>query len=228
MRKQVHSPLFVRLLITGLYISGLVGCERGESCLSNAEGRAKFSLLKTPVTEKTAAGSISIRRGTFQSYDPESVSAATADKACLIASRIFNSAEFYNELVKLDFRYSNHCKKCGQNENDRSERIAGKEVLDNIFKHPSVTINLFMNRGRCHGALGSTCPGYDRITSNHQAIQCDMSNLNFAYAYAVHLCHEYMHIIGYCHTDHRDDVAEKVGWIAYYIVTAWPESLGTN
>lgn len=95
MRKQVHSPLFVRLLITGLCISSLVGCERGESCLSNEEGRANFSLLKTPVTEKAAAGSISIRRGTFQSYDAESVSAAAAANACGIKSSIF---EFFLEF----------------------------------------------------------------------------------------------------------------------------------
>ena len=47
-------------------------------------------------------------------------------------------------------------------------------------------------------------------------------DLPFIHAYAVHLCHEFMHNIGYCHTDHsHTDIAEEVGEIAFYYIVKW-------
>ncbi|GAB3858115.1 hypothetical protein GCM10028822_32890 [Hymenobacter terrigena] len=45
----------------------------------------------------------------------------------------------------------------------------------------------------------------------------------FEYAYAVHLCHEYAHNVGYCHTDNSQsrDAAESIGWIAYHYMKKW-------
>src|SRR5258708_38328995 len=75
--------------------------------------------------------------------------------------------------------------------------------------------------GECFG-LGATCPATDSVTSYFANIECDMSSdLPFPYAYGVHLCHEFMHDVGYCHTDHKDDVAEEVGWIAFYFINKW-------
>lgn len=216
-------------LVTGIVILFIAsGCHQNKDCLSNPEGRIKIeNQLKSEVFQNvdtaqiTVTRSITISKGTFTTYNADTVSSQAADNAVAIASRIFSSAEFQNKVIKLDFKYENHCQKCRTNADPREERIPGKVILDSIFRNRSVTINLIMNEGVCHGALGSTCPNYVKITSNYKAIRCNMPKLPFEYAYAVNICHEYMHIVGYCHTDYVDDVAEKIGWVAYYIVVDW-------
>ena len=49
----------------------------------------------------------------------------------------------------------------------------------------------------------------------------DDKRLSPAYCYAYHLAHEYMHIVGFFHTDHVDDVAEKTGVIGWQIMLGW-------
>lgn len=199
---------------------GLISCKKSNDCTSNAKGRQDFFLntqnLVAPIQYRT----IALTKGKFTSFNSSVVSSAVADKALQIASQILSSHEFQDNVSRLDFQYANHCLSCSESQSG-GERIPGMIILDSTFRKAAAILDLNMNEGRCKNALGSTCPNYSIITSNYKAIECDMSNLPFEYAYAVHICHEYMHIIGYCHTDHKDDVAEQIGWIAYYIALDW-------
>jgi hypothetical protein len=164
-----------------------------------------------------------------------------AQKAFMIASAVFNSAEFQDSVKNLNFPYRNYCRNCkpiriylG------SKTISGQTVLDSLFKRPAVTMSLELDSGTCDGSLGQTCPlGVNPkhlTTSYYNALACDMPELNFPYRLAVNLCHEYMHFVGFCHLDpidkapdkdhpapiaYRRDIAYRVGWIAYYILIRW-------
>lgn len=49
-----------------------------------------------------------------------------------------------------------------------------------------------------------------------------MPKLPFLYAYAAHICHEFMHNVGFCHhSNDTDDVAVAVGEIAYFNIKKW-------
>ncbi|HEY0055270.1 MAG TPA: hypothetical protein VGB63_07935 [Pedobacter sp.] len=151
-----------------------------------------------------------------------------------LSSYLFNSIEFQDSLKKLSFKYSNYCLDCGTNVPERQERITGATILDSIFRSSEAEIDFRLKRmGKpplyfiCFG-LGNTCPASKKqtpkVTSNYLNIKCDMGKeLPFTHAYAVHICHEYVHYIGYCHTDHKDDVAEEVGLIAYHFIKKWHE-----
>jgi hypothetical protein len=170
---------------------------------------------------------ITLRRKKFLTEVPE-VAADTADKALRIATYLLNSKEFQDSIAKLTFKYSNHCKNCGAGVRNRSERIPAAVVLDSLFSRPVVDLILDLHKvgdqprnGKCFG-LGATCPATDSVTSYFANIECDMSSdIPFSYAYSVHICHEFMHDVGYCHTDHQDGVAEEVGWIAFYFINKW-------
>ena len=158
----------------------------------------------------------------------------TADKSLRIASYLFNSKEFQDSILKLKFPFANHCADCDNNSDNTNAVIAGKEILDSVFRQKTIYLILrllpvgkpplsFFGKKKCWG-LGNTCPNTDSITSFYKNIDCDMGDdLPFSYAYAVHLCHEYLHDVGYCHTDNDivDDIAEAVGWIAFYYINKW-------
>lgn len=170
---------------------------------------------------------ILLTRQAFSS-DVAHITDDTAIRALRISSYLFNSKEFQDSILQLDFQYSNHCLDCGKNDHSRTERIKGAVILDSLFRESNVALSLKLTKvgkpplfGKCFG-LGYTCPDTYFITSYFKNIHCDMGkDLPFAYAYAVHLCHEYMHHVGYCHTDHSDDVAETVGWIAFHFISKW-------
>jgi hypothetical protein len=142
--------------------------------------------------------------------------------ALKIAVRVLNAKEFQDTIKKLDFMYENHCNGCGDNEDGNGKpRIKGKEILDRLYREKNVDLKLVLKK--CSYELGHTCPNEYLITSCFGGITRNMPDLPFEYAYAVHICHEYMHQIGYCHTDHKDDIAEAIGEIAYWIVEQWEE-----
>lgn len=185
------------------------------------------SLLAQPSRRK-----IELQRKAFLS-DVTAMTTDSADKVLKIACYLLNSQEFQDSLSKLKFPYANHCIGCGTGK-DRNETIPGKIILDSIFRKNKVNLTLrLMQVGKppikifrkkwCWG-LGNTCPNTDSITSFYDNIDCDMGeDLPFTYAYAVHVCHEYAHNVGYCHTDHDldNDVAEAIGWIAFYYIKKW-------
>ena len=171
--------------------------------------------------------SICIKRAGLDSK-VRSVTNEIVDHSLRIASNLFNSKEFQDSLTKRDFNYHNICSECDTNMESNRPRISGKRVLDSLFRKNEVSLLLLLKKvgkppilGHCFG-LGKTCPNTDYITSFYKNINCNMSkDLPFDYAYAVHLCHEYTHNVGYCHTYQVDDVAESVGWIAFYFINKW-------
>ena len=172
---------------------------------------------------------INLRSSNFISA-VKAVTSDTADRALTIASYLFNSKEFQGSIQKLNFPFSNNCVDCGTNSEENKPNITGQTILESIFRKAEVDLVICLKRvgkppvlGVCFG-LGNTCPNTDSITSFYRNIKCDMAkDLPFSYAYAVHLCHEFMHNIGYCHTDNDvdNDVADAVGWIAFHFVREW-------
>jgi hypothetical protein len=167
-------------------------------------------------------------RGNFESKKVKVVTSENADHALRIASYLFNSKEFQDSLSKRDFDYHNICVGCDANKEIDKPKVSGKDVLDKLFLKQEAKLSLILLKvgkppilGYCFG-LGYTCPNTDKITSYYKNINCDMSKeLPFDYAYGVHLCHEYMHNIGYCHTGNDDDVAEATGLIAFHFMNKW-------
>ncbi|TWI96814.1 hypothetical protein JN11_03927 [Mucilaginibacter frigoritolerans] len=164
-----------------------------------------------------------------------------SEQAFELASQIFNSTEFYNAIKDLSFVYPNHCLTCETLDYSRKTRIPGKEVLQRLFKNPSALLSFNLEEGECRGPLGHTCPEWENkeheTTTYYLADSCNMHELETKYRLAVNICHEYMHFIGYCHPakmgiepqngdipnaiNYRDDIAYRVGWIAYYICVEW-------
>jgi len=166
------------------------------------------------------------------------VSAVTndvADKALRIASLLLSSKAFQDSISRLIFPASNYCRGYS-NDGNRKDSITGRVILDMLYKKQRVSLNLIMEpvgkkpiyrkppkENSCFG-LGFTNPGSDIIHSYFENINCDMAaELPFAAAYGVHLSHEYLHDIGFCHNTNEveTDIAEAVGWIAYHFIKQW-------
>ena len=153
----------------------------------------------------------------------------SAKKSLRIASFLFNSREFQDSILKLQFPGQNHCNGC---DNDESQTgvITGKFILDSLFRKPNQLLKLYLKKvgkipmfGKCWG-LGNTCPNTDSITSFYRNINCLMGDdLPFVYSYAVHLCHEFSHNVGFCHTNNKveSDIAEAIGEIAFFFINKW-------
>jgi hypothetical protein len=155
---------------------------------------------------------ITLKLRTFSSKN-KNVDSDTAATAIKIANMVLNSQEFRDSLNKYDFRCENYGASCS------GSRIKGSTVLDSTYKNPTFEIDLIMKN--CINEYGHSEEDKHYIQSCYGKLRKDDKKLPFSYIYAYHICHEYMHIVGYYHTDHKDDVAERVGWIAYYILDKW-------
>lgn len=155
---------------------------------------------------------ITLKLRTFTSKS-KNVDKTTAMLAIKIANMVLNSQEFRDSLKKYDFKCENYGKPCS------SGRIKGSVVLDSTYKNLTYELDLKMKN--CVNEYGHSEEGLHYIKSCFGKLRNDDKKLPFSYIYAYHICHEYMHIVGYYHTDHKDDVAEKVGWIAYNILDRW-------
>lgn len=134
-------------------------------------------------------------------------------KAIKIANAVLNSEQFRDSIKKYDFKCENYGKKCS------GKRIKSDEVLKELYKYSSYDLDLIMKN--CGNEFGHSEKDKHYIQSCYKVLKRDDIKLPFEYIYAYHICHEYMHIVGFFHTDHVDDVAEKTGWIAYYILDKW-------
>lgn len=157
-------------------------------------------------------GNIELKLSSFESKNIN-VDSSTATSALKISNAVFNSEEFKTEITKLNFKCENLGERCS------GRRITGVEILDQINSSPIRNLDLLMKN--CSREYGRAGKGKNYIQSCYKTLRKDDDILPFSYIYAYHICHEYMHIIGYYHTDHKDDVAEKVGWIAYEILNKW-------
>lgn len=162
-----------------------------------------------------------------------------AVRAFKIMSDVFSSQQFQDSLAKLTFKCSNACPKT-----QCADQFSGPSILNALFSKTSDSWNLKIKRSA--GALGETVPYTDNTIAYQKNISKDMCNLPFDIALAVNLCHEYFHHIGYCHprnpkdvelrkpkngnecddeyfdsVSYKEDIAYRVGWIAYDILLDW-------
>ncbi|MGE0636333.1 MAG: hypothetical protein AB7P01_07835 [Bacteroidia bacterium] len=149
---------------------------------------------------------------TFNSATHKVNSSIAAD-AIKIANMVLNSQEFRDSLNKYSFMCENYGEAC------TSKKIKGSVVLDSTYRVETFELDLIMKK--CSHEYGHAEEDKHYIQSCYKKLRNDDDDLPFSYIYAYHICHEYMHIVGYYHTDHKDDVAERVGWIAYHILDRW-------
>ncbi len=159
--------------------------------------------------------SLSIEK--FNSFDQKY--RASADSAIKIANALLNSQEFRDSLSKYKFSCKNY------NQSSCEGIIFGKVALDSLYRKQNVALILnLLNEG---GAFGDSRKDVYEINSHFITIRDDDDVLPFAYKYAYHICHEYMHIVGFYHFQKVKrrvrslDVAEQTGWTAYYILDKW-------
>ncbi len=176
--------------------------------------KSKFTLILIIVCQIAVAQqkTVELKLRTFKSKN-KNVDSVLAANAIRIASLVLNSQEFRDSLNKYDFKCENYGETCS------SSRIKGSVVLDSTYRVQIFELDLIMKT--CINEYGHSEEDKHYIQSCYGKLRKDDKKLPFSYIYAYHICHEYMHIVGYYHTDHKDDVAEKVGWIAYYILDRW-------
>jgi len=151
---------------------------------------------------------------------PEAI--RTADSALHIASVLLSSADFKDTISKLDFTCQNYSDYCRENCGKCSDRFSGTVVLDSVFRQKDVKLNLFLRK--CRNEFGHASRNINEIYSCQPVAFFDEKDLSPAYCYAYYIAHEYMHIVGFFHTDHKDDVAEKTGWIGWEILLNWKKA----
>lgn len=156
------------------------------------------------------------------------VDRATAERAVKIATEILNSQEFRDSLNKYSYRCNNYYYYCEKKCSDCNILIPTQVILDSLYRIPTWELDLtLLNRG---GSYGETSEDSHEIESHYKTIENDDYDLPyklpFEYKYAYHLCHEYMHIVGFYHFEDASvreiytDIAESAGYIAYYILKA--------
>ena len=200
-----------------------------KTCYALAVLASWVLLLPREVQAQSAANTVTLKRAKLTSA-VSGVTRDVADHALRIASFILNAKEFQDSVKKRSYDYNTICPSFRTNRTASPPAVRGQQVIDSLLRKPTATLELRMRqRGRkprknnCY-ALGSTSGNSDLVFSNYENIMCDMGDdFPFAYAYAVHLCHEYTHDVGYCHTDNSQerDTAESVGWIAFHFMKKW-------
>lgn len=154
----------------------------------------------------------------------------SADSALIIAAAVLNSQEFRDSISKYFFPCKNYLSQCKTKCRNCSDTIPTRVILDSLYRLKRDSLQLILlNDGVCKGggSFGYSSADVFIITSHFITIDCDDDVLSFAYKYAYHICHEYMHIVGFYHYLNpkrriRDkDIAEKTGWIAYSILDRW-------
>lgn len=177
--------------------------------------------LKTTFKENVPSGdtrSVVLLLGNFTSRDfPEAKS--VADSALHIASVLLSSNDFKVNISGLDFTCRNYNSYCRRICAKCSDRFSGSVVLDSLYREKQVELDLFLRD--CDYEFGHSTFNIPEVYSCKSVVFYDERKLSPAYCYAYHLAHEYMHIVGFFHTDHVDDVAEKTGWLGWEILLRW-------
>lgn len=196
-------------------------CNIGYKPVGKLESAVAFdSVAGLPADTRT----VTLKLGTMSAPSYPGAS-KVADSALHIASVLLSSPEFKAVLSKMDFTCSNYKWYCTENCKKCADRFTGTVVLDSTFREEGVSLDLFLEN--CTNELGHSSKNVKRIYSCQPVVFYDEKKLSPAYCYAYHIAHEYMHIIGFFHTDHKDDVAEQVGWIGWEILLKW-RAAGTN
>jgi hypothetical protein len=154
------------------------------------------------------------------------VTRATAERAVRIANAVLNSQEFRDSIAKHSYPCKNYLSVCKKKCQSCSDIISTKTILDSLYRKTKWDLDLELNP--CGGGVfGETSEDSHEINSCYLTIEQDDEVLPFEYKYAYHICHEYMHVVGFYHFQgvkqrvRYTDIAESTGWIAYYILDRW-------
>lgn len=158
----------------------------------------------------------------------------TAEKALEVLSQVFSSAEFRDSISKYDFPCSNGRKnpcsgipqvaanKCSEPNN----RVLGTTVYADLVADSVRPISLHVRTSSNENTTvyGSATPCSYNIYTNDWWLNNNRP-LPLSQSYAVHLAHEYAHVVGYVHNDpmhtRREDVAYRVGNVVNNILHRW-------
>lgn len=161
-----------------------------------------------------------LKLGTFNSSAFPSTQ-PIADSALHIASVLLSSADFKSAINRLDFGCNNFGSYCRKECNKCNDRFKGSVVLDKLFSQKEVSLDLYLRD--CGNEYGHAARNIKEIYSCQRVVFFDTKELSPAYCYGYHIAHEYMHVLGFFHTDYKDDVAHQTGWIGYYILLDWKQ-----
>jgi len=164
----------------------------------------------------------------IRNFEPHNtgVTRASADRAIQIANAVLNSKEFRDSLSAHSYQCRNYLAACRTKCRSCTDVIPSKVILDSLYRNAQWYLDLELNP--CGGGVfGETSEDSHIISSCKATIEEDDEVLPFEYKYAYHICHEYLHIVGFYHHQgvkqrvRYNDVAESAGWIAYYILDRW-------
>lgn len=191
-----------------------------------AEIRIDSTISKTPKVEDNYK--IIVFKNSSKSKFFDEKYRKTADSALIIAAAVLNSNAFRDSISKYVFSCKNYLNKCYKKCNDCEDTIYSKTIFDSLYRTSFYTLelNLENKRGR-DGSFGNSSENNSTIESYFITINEDISTVSFAYKYAYHICHEYMHIVGFYHylgykeRIRNEDIAEKTGWVTAEILEDW-------
>lgn len=155
-----------------------------------------------------------------------------AKRSFQIVSELYNSKEFQDSIKALKNFACYNVRGNLSNLYCDNDNLNGEEILKELLKKQKDSLFLILKE-KHRSSLGMTVPFKTETIAFFNNIMQDMPDLPFAYALAVNIAHEYMHHIGFlhetnntneinCYPDkekHNKDVAYRVGWIAYRILS---------
>jgi hypothetical protein len=200
--------------------------------------KALLTIILLSFTQAALCQTINISVNTEKSSTFDSPSYQTSaykssiDSAFILMNAVFNSKEFISLLENAKFPCKNRCcTKCRRNRSFITE----KEILDSLRKDLNVSWAIHLKE-KCKGKLGATAHNAFETEACLWNITNDMDRLPLAYKIAVNLCHEYMHHIGFYHSNFKlndidketpnpdgyaNDIAYRVGWDVYQLLSEW-------
>lgn len=189
----------------------------------------KTETKTTPVTRKVV-----FKLGTFNS-ELENFR-DTAVKALALMSKVFSSKEFKDSLDKYDFPCSNAwfkeniCKtpkniivyKC----DSAANVVHGSTVYQDMVMEKNVTLdlNIIHPKGKTN-SYGFSAACVYKINTYSWWLKNDRKQ-PLSEEYAIHLAHEYCHVVGYYHSSYHKiekDVSYRMGGIVRNILWRWSQ-----
>jgi hypothetical protein len=159
----------------------------------------------------------------------------TAEEALSLLSKVLSSQEFKDSIYKYNYAPTNQLNSpyvCSRAKdlhlikvNPNTNRIDGATVHDDLLKYKDVSLNLTIKQpSGSTNVLGSSSYCSFTITSNSHWLVDNMA-MTLPEEYAIHLGHEFCHVLGYYHDTHPDtkteDVSYGIGSLIANIIWDW-------
>jgi hypothetical protein len=160
----------------------------------------------------------------------------TAIKALDLMSKVFSSKEFKDSIAKYDFPCSNAwfkeniCKTLGNiivyKCDSAANVVHGSTVYDDLLMEKKVTLdlNIIHPKGKTN-SYGYSAACVYKINTYSWWLKNNRKQ-PLAEEYAIHLAHEYCHIVGYYHSSYHHiekDVSYRMGGIVRNILWRWSQ-----